>query len=31
MALAGPDGAGVPFVLEEFEDPEGNLIGTIQR
>jgi len=30
MALAGDNG-DVPFDLEEFEDPEGNLIGVIQR
>ncbi|MGZ5212320.1 MAG: VOC family protein [Actinomycetota bacterium] len=31
MALTGPDGDDTPFELEEFEDPEGNLVGIIQR
>ena len=31
MELAGGDGVGVSFDWQEFEDPEGNLVGIIQR
>jgi hypothetical protein len=31
MKLAQADGNGVPFYWHEFEDPEGNLVGIIQR
>ena len=31
MAMASPDGTDTRFELEEFEDPEGNLVGIIQR
>ena len=31
MAMATPDGTDTRFELEEFEDPEGNLVGIIQR
>jgi predicted enzyme related to lactoylglutathione lyase len=31
MKLAQADGTGVPFYRHEFEDPQGNLVGIIQR
>ena len=31
MELAQADGTDVPFDWHEFEDPEGNLVGIIQR
>lgn len=31
MQMTGSDGVEVPFELQEFEDPEGNLVGIIRR
>jgi predicted enzyme related to lactoylglutathione lyase len=31
MEMSGSYEAGVPFKLQEFEDPEGNLVGIIER
>jgi predicted enzyme related to lactoylglutathione lyase len=31
MEMSGSDEVGVPFKLQEFEDPEGNLVGIIER